>query len=121
MRWIEAGDAVEPAKATWDEWCIRVKIGLYSIVLGLLTGYFVFSCLIEFLMPVQQYVLTEELDAAASYRFESKADPPLKGVLEPGTKVEVGMRKGSTIYLKLHTAIHEDDFLPIAERIGSGR
>jgi hypothetical protein len=87
-----------------------VVLGILLVLLGVAVGLPI-GWIGSVFFPVEgeQYILTRELDTAATYPFQG--EPPLRASLKPGSEVRVVFKKGEVLYLRLHTAVTENDLL----------
>lgn len=82
-----------------------ISSGLLGLILGIGAARFGTS-------HIETYVLQKDLDLESTYFFG--ADPPLKGKVSAGSKVEVEFRHSRADYVAFRTVIDRDVLTQIA-------
>jgi hypothetical protein len=82
-----------------------VSSGLLGVAIGIVASRFGTT-------RAESYVLRQDLDLGSTYFFG--ADPPVKGRVAAGSKVEIEFRHSRADYVAFHTVIDRDVLKKIA-------
>jgi hypothetical protein len=70
----------------------------------------------------QALILTADLDMDQSYRAVFPTLPStMKGILKPGTHVEIGARKGNVVYLRFHSVVLDSELQRLTRHASQSR